>query len=51
MDYLRLFDLSNSYSLKYLRSFGCKDIGIRKSEFVAKNSVPLNWILISKLRI
>ena len=30
-------------SLKYLRSatLGCKDIGIRKSEFVGKKLIPL----------
>ena len=35
---LRLFYLTDSYSLKYLRSTtsGCKDMGPRKSEFVAK---------------
>ena len=38
------------YSLKYLRSttLGCKDLGSWKSEFVAKDSIPLDhfWDVI-----
>ena len=40
-------------SLKYLRlpTLKCKDIGIRKSEFVKKNSIPLGWVLQQIFRI
>jgi len=34
--------------LKYQRSttFGCKDIEVRKSEFVSKDSIPLSYQII-----
>ena len=43
---LRLFDLTELLVLKYLRSstLWCKDIGIRKPEFVAKAQFPKSFL-------
>jgi len=39
-----------SLSFKYLRTFGCKDIGIIKSEFVAKTEIQFLRLII-KIRL